>query len=112
MPHADLRRTEHEKGTGKARRGIPINVEMRDGELARPQLDRGQVFDIDGAVAGEAWAHEQCDVVAPRDKRLLEEFQPLAALRHEGCEGVRLVGAERSQRSMSTPPIRNAVFMQ
>src|SRR6516162_5309980 len=68
---------------------------MAYGELARTQIDCSEVLDIDCAVSGQSRPHEQRDVVAPRDKRLLEEFQFLPPERHEGSKCVRLLAAER-----------------
>src|ERR1700733_2045860 len=67
---------------------------MADGELARTQFNRSEILDIDGAIAGKPRPHEQSNVVAPRNERLLKIFYLLAAKRHEGCEGVRLGVAE------------------
>ena len=94
VAHADLRGAEHQEGVGEARRGGAVDLEMADRELARAQLDRGQVLDVDGAVAGQPRAHEQGDVVAPGHERLLEEFELRAAQRHELGEALRVVAAE------------------
>ena len=56
MAHADLRRAQHQEGVGKARRRGAVDLEMADRELARAQLDRGQILDVDGAVARTAAA--------------------------------------------------------
>ena len=94
VAHADLRRAQHEEGVGKARRRGPVDLEVAGRELARAQLDRGQVLDVDGAVAGQPRPHEQGDVVAPGDERLLEELELLAAQRHELGEAIGLLLAE------------------
>src|SRR5262245_28380712 len=80
VAYADLRGSEHQEGLGKARRRGSVDFEVTDGELARAQLDRTQVVHIDGAVAGEPRPHEERNVVAPRDERLLEKSKLLASL--------------------------------
>ena len=85
---------QHQEGVGKARRRGPVDLEVADRELARAQLDRGQVLHVDGAVARQPRAHEQRHVVAPGHERLLEELELLAPERHEGGEALGLVPAE------------------
>src|SRR6185312_6780518 len=55
---ADLWSAKHQECVFKSRCVFSVNVEMADRELARPDFNRGQVLDIDGAVAGKPWPHE------------------------------------------------------
>jgi putative tryptophan/tyrosine transport system substrate-binding protein len=85
---------QHQEGVGKTRCGSTVYFEVADSEFTRAQLDRRQVIDINFAVACQARSQEQGDVVAPRHEWLLEEFDLIAAKRHEGGERVRLVAAK------------------
>ncbi len=70
VPDADLRRAEHQE-RALARRVPAVEIHMTERQLARADLDIGQVPDID-VVSREPRPHEQRDIVAPRYPGLVE----------------------------------------
>ena len=108
MAHAELRAAEHQERVLEARRRGAIDLEVADGQLARAQLDGGEVLDIDGAVARQPRAHEQRHVVAPGHERLLEDLslarpcamsseKPLGSSRRKASQVLHVDAAEQER---------------
>ncbi len=63
MPHAKLRRRQHQERRLKTRRTCAIHIEMLCHQPMRPYLDLGQILDIDRGITRQPRSHEQGDVV-------------------------------------------------
>ena len=79
MAHAELGRGEHQPRVLEARRVAAEELQVRGHAPARLDLHGGEVGDLQAAVAGQARAHEEPDVVAPAGVRRLEVAELLVA---------------------------------
>ena len=79
VAHAELGRGEHQPRVLEAGRVAAEELEVRGHAPARLDLHRGEVGDLQAAVAGQARAHEEPDVVAPAGVRRLEVAELLVA---------------------------------
>jgi hypothetical protein len=90
VPHAELRRRQHQPRMLEAGGVSAEELQVGDHPPARLDLDRGEVVDLDAAVAGQPRAEEQRDVVVPAGVGRLQVAELLVALLHQRavCLGI------------------------